>query len=82
MQKIVPTRAMAADRRELLLFTICAVVVLAGAIGAWMLSAMHIAPLHGDILFIAALFVALIPVFPIAVWIADKIATRLRARLE
>ncbi len=41
-----------------------------------MLSAMNIASPYGDILFIAALFVALFLTFPIAVWIDDKIATR------
>ena len=76
MTKIVLAMATAVDRSELLLLTTCAVLVLAGGVGASMLSAMNITPPYGDILFIAALFVALIPIFPIAVWIEDKIATR------
>jgi hypothetical protein len=75
MTKIPLAMATAVDRSELLLLTICAVLVLAGGIGASLLSAV---PPYGDILFIAALFVAVIPIFPIAVWIEDKIATRRR----
>jgi hypothetical protein len=41
--------------------TICAVLVLAGGIGASILSAINITPPYGDILLIAALFVAVIP---------------------
>jgi hypothetical protein len=76
MPKIVLAMAAADDRNGLLLLAICAVLVLAGGMGALMLSAMHIASPYGDILFIAALFVALFLTFPIAVWIEDKIATR------
>ena len=49
--------------------TICAVLVLAGGIGASILSAINITPPYADILLIAALFVAVIPIFPIAVWL-------------
>ena len=76
MPKIGLAMATSDDRSQLLLLTICAFLVLAGGIGASMLSAMNITPPYGDILFIAALFVALIPIFPIAVWIEDKVATR------
>lgn len=78
MTKIVLAMPAADDRSGLLLLGIWVVLVLAGGIGALMLSAMNITPPYGDILFIAALFVALILTFPIAVWIEDKIATRRR----
>jgi hypothetical protein len=78
MPKIVLAMPAADNRSELLLLAICAVLVLAGGVGAWLLSAMNIMPPYGDILFIAALFVAVIPIFPIAVWIEDKIETRRR----
>jgi hypothetical protein len=76
MPKIVLAMAAADDRSGLLLLAIWAVLVLAGGMGAVMLSAINIAPPYGDILFIAAAFVALFLTFPIAVWIEDKIATR------
>jgi hypothetical protein len=76
MPKIVSAIAAPDDRSGLLLLAIWAVLVLAGGIGALMLSAMRITPPYGDILFVTALFVALILTFPIAVWIEDKIATR------
>jgi|SoiMetStandDraft_5_1073268.scaffolds.fasta_scaffold156445_1 hypothetical protein len=74
----MPKVVMAAvnDRSGLPLLAIWAVLVLAGGMGAVMLSAMNIPSPYGDILFIAAAFVALILTFPIAVWIEDKIATR------
>jgi hypothetical protein len=78
MPKIVSAIAAPDDRSGLLLLAIWAVLVLAGGIGALTLSAMKITPPYGDILFIVALFVALILTFPIAVWIEDKIATRRR----
>jgi hypothetical protein len=74
MPKIVLAMAAADDRSGLLLLAIWAVLVLAGGMGAVMLSA--IPSPYGDILFIAAAFVALILTFPIAAWIEDKIATR------
>ena len=69
MPKIALARVAMDDRSELLPMTICAVLVLAGGIGASILSAINITPPYGDILFIAALFVAVIPIFPIAVWL-------------
>jgi hypothetical protein len=78
MTKIGLATLAAVDRSELLMLTICAVLVLAGGVGASMLSAMNITHPYGDVLFIAALFVAVIPFFPIAVWIEDRIATRRR----
>ena len=74
MPKIVLAMAAADDRSGLLLLAIWAVLVLAGGMGAVMLSA--IPSPYGDILFIAAAFVALILTFPVAAWIEDKIATR------
>jgi hypothetical protein len=69
MPKIALARVAMDDRSELLAMTICAVLVLAGGIGASILSAINITPPYGDILLIAALFVAVIPIFPIAVWV-------------
>jgi hypothetical protein len=65
MPKIALARVAMDDRSELLPMTICAVLVLAGGIGASILSAINITPPYGDILLIAALFVAVIPIFPI-----------------
>jgi len=77
MPKIALARVAMDDRSELLPMTICAVLVLAGGIGASILSAINITPPYADILLIAALFVAVIPIFPIAVWLGAK---RLSAR--
>ena len=83
MTNIVLAKAAADDRSGLLLLGICAVLVLAGGIGASMLSAINITPPYGDILFVVALFVALFLTFPMAVWIEDKLASRRNvARLE
>ena len=83
MTKIVLAKAAADDRSGLQLLGICAVLMLAGGIGASMLSGINITPPYGDILFVAALFVALFLTFPVAVWIEDKLASRRHvARLE
>jgi hypothetical protein len=69
MPKIALAKVAMGDRSELLPMTICAVLVLAGGIGASIVSAINITPPYADILLIAALFVAVIPIFPIAVWL-------------
>jgi hypothetical protein len=74
MSKIVLATVAADDRSGLLLLAIWALLVLAGGIGALMLSAMKITPPYGDILFVTAVFAALILTFPIAVWIENRIA--------